>query len=50
MSEEEYIKWHLEHKAMGFSDPIADLFELLYGKEYCDKLMNNETEEEDHDD
>lgn len=25
--------WHLEHKAMGFSDPIADVIEMLMGED-----------------
>lgn len=23
------IEWHLEHKRLGFADPIADLYEAL---------------------
>lgn len=27
------IDWHLEHKRLGFYDPIAEVFEALMGKE-----------------
>jgi hypothetical protein len=43
---EQEIIWHLEHKRMGFADPVADLIEALYGKEYCDKLLEEQTEGE----
>ena len=26
---EEYIEWHLEHKSLGFYDPIAELYETM---------------------
>ena len=26
------VEWHIEHKKMGFADPIADVYELLMGK------------------
>ena len=43
------LEWHLEHKRMGFIDPIADLFELLDGLEEDSEIseMIEELEEAD---